>query len=101
MFTPGPSRKFTLRARASLPRASPRSAGKVFVPGGGQRNPAGIGGRRSPGAHAHRSVGHLEARQADRRHGLGEHAVHAAQQLDLLFQRELGYQRMGLGLNRG
>ena len=55
-------------AGAGIPaQASPRLRAKSRVPGGGQRHAAGIGGGRPPGAHAHRGVGHFEARQADRR----------------------------------
>ena len=33
--------------------------------------------------------------------GMGEHAVDAAEQLDLLLEGELGQQRVGFGLNCG
>ena len=87
-------------AGAGIPaQALTQFVGELLIPGGGQRHAAGIGGSRSPGANAHGSIGHLEARQIDGRNGLREHAVHAAQQRDLLLQSEFGQQSMGLGLN--
>ena len=101
MLTPGPSRKLTLRARASRPRPSPSLRASSGVPGGGKRNAAGIGRRRSPGAHANRGIGHFEARQTDGGHGAREHAVDAAEQLDLLLERELGDHGVRLGFDGG
>ena len=75
------------------------SARQRRIPTGGQRHSAGISGGRTPGAHADRRVRHLEARQVDRRHGLREHLVDAAQQHNLLFERETGYQGVSSGLN--
>ena len=54
-----------------LAQASPSLRAKSVIPGGGQRDAAGIGGGRSPGAHAHRGVGHFEAGQVDGRHRHG------------------------------
>ena len=89
-------------ARAGIPAQTlADSARQLDIPTGGQRNAGGIGGRRSPGAHSHRTVGHLQARQADCRNGMREHPVDAAQQHNLLFQSELGQHGMGLGLDCG
>ena len=74
-------------------------ARQIGVPTGGKRRAAGISGGRSPGAHADRSIGHLEARQVDCGHGARVHAVDAAEQLDLLLQREFGKHGVSLGLN--
>ena len=76
-------------------------AGKIGVPTGGKRRATSVCGGGSPGAHAHRSIGHLEARQIDGGHGARVHVVDAAEQFDLLLQCEFGEQRVGLGLNGG
>ena len=101
MLTPGPSRKLTLRARASRPRPSPSLRARSVSQLAASAHAAGIGRGRSPGAHADRSIGHLEARQVDGGHGAREHVVDAAKQLDLLLQRELGDHGVGLGFNGG
>ena len=75
--------------------------GELGIPAGGKRNAACIGRRRSPGAHAKRSIGHFEAWQADDGHGASEHAVDAAEELDLLVERELGDHRLSLSFDGG
>ena len=72
---------------------------KLRVPGGGEGHAAGVGGGGSPGAHAHRGIGHLEARQVDGGHGVGVHAVDAADELDLLLEGEFGHHGLGLGFD--
>jgi hypothetical protein len=100
MLTPGPSRKLTLRARASLPSLR-RARGRTVIPCGGERHAAGVGGGGSPGAHAYGGVGHFEAGQVDDGHGVRVHAVDAADQLDLLLEGEFGQHGLGLGFNCG
>ncbi len=74
---------------------------ELRIPRCRQRGAACVGGGGSPGADANRGVGHFEAGQADCRHRPGKHPVNPSQQLDLLFQRELGDHGVRLGFDCG
>ncbi len=75
--------------------------GELRIPGGGQGDAAGVGGVRSPGANAVRAVAHLEAGKSRSGLGANEHAVHAADDFQLLLQGELRDHGVGLLLDGG
>jgi hypothetical protein len=76
--------------------------GQFDVPGSGEPKAGGIPGAGSPGAHAHGAVGHLQPLEPDSRLGLDEHvAFVAADQVDLLLQRQLAEHVLNAPLNGG
>ena len=89
MLMPGPRRKLHAAGARVLTDRLAHLVGETGIPGGGERDAAGVGSVGTPGAHAFGAIAHLEHGEARGRLGADEHIVEAADEFEFLLEGQL------------